>query len=145
MSGLPSLKRAYPFEGENPGYTHIQTTSRTWDFERHESIYFGSIIDVKVQLYNMDILTNCPNSAVLSFDIAQEGEFFALKNGEGKFARLNKELCKQLLKLVPKQKVRLQAYVSTDDGNRHAPNYILAEINIYGARADARDVGAVLS
>ncbi|KAI0192373.1 putative helicase, partial [Xylaria flabelliformis] len=155
-----SLKRAYPFEAEKQIISHasasftssgIQHTSQTQDLDT----CFGSIINVKVQLCNIDLLSQWntwPNSASNSLEIAQEGDYFVLKYGDSRFGRLNKGLCRHLHELVSKQQVRIQAYVSTNDlktaispQNYQTPRYVHTEINIYGARADAREVGSILS
>ncbi|KAI3335700.1 SNF2 family N-terminal domain-containing protein [Ustulina deusta] len=163
-SGMSSLKRANPFETEEQSYTHtttsfippgVQHTSEILDLDTNENTCFGSIIDVKVQLCIM----NRPNrrntwhdSSVCSFDVAQEGDYFALKHGGSTFGRLNKGLCRHLRDLVSKQQVCIQAFVSTNDWDtamsswsRRTTTYPLAEINIYGARASAEEVGSILS
>ncbi|KAI6090313.1 SNF2 family N-terminal domain-containing protein [Hypoxylon rubiginosum] len=82
----------------------------------------------------------------------KEGDYFALKYGEIKFGRLNKGLCRQLTELTSKQQVRSQAYISANiwntkisGWNNQGPHYITAEVNIYGSRADAKEIGSILS
>ncbi|KAI8630497.1 SNF2 family N-terminal domain-containing protein [Xylariaceae sp. FL1651] len=111
------------------------------------------IINVKVQLCDKerpDRWSTGPNSSIQSFDVVPEGDYFALMCNEKKLGRLSKGLCRPL-RLVSKQ-LRIQAYVSINDLNTaisswstQNPTSLLAEVNIYGARADAMEVGSVLS
>ncbi|KAJ2989303.1 hypothetical protein NUW58_g3536 [Xylaria curta] len=163
-SGMSSRKRAYPFRTEEQSYApmlasivppDLQHMGNNLDSNVNWNTCFGSIIGVKVQMHTVDGLnqwSDRANSVVQSVDIVREGDYFALKCGETKFGRLNKGLCRQLHDMVSKQQIHIYAYVSIKDWNtaisswnRSTPTFISAEINVYGARADAKEVGGILS
>ncbi|GAW19058.1 hypothetical protein ANO14919_085420 [Xylariales sp. No.14919] len=161
---ITSLKRTYPFELDEQSYTHTQASftplsapyfDEDWNSGGNPVTCFGSIIGVKVQICNIANLNRWgirADSSAQAFDIVQEGDYFALERDDIKFGRLNKGLCKQLHEIVSKYQVRIQAFVSTNDWNttmsswnHENPTFLLAEINVYGTRANAQDVGDVLS
>lgn len=102
-----------------------------------------------MQLFNREKLKQLVtgvNSSAQSFLVVQEGDYFALECGVG---RLKKGLCRHLHNLVTQQQVRIKAFVSTNVLNtvleRWRDRKVDADINIYGAREDAKEIGKVLS
>ncbi|TPX09018.1 uncharacterized protein E0L32_001721 [Thyridium curvatum] len=69
-----------------------------------------------------------------------------------KFGRLNKGLCGQLYDLVAKDQIDIHAFMFTKDWHdalkgweNDASHHVLAEINIYGAKERAQEIGSALS
>jgi hypothetical protein len=88
------------------------------------------------------------NSTFLSFAIAQEGKYFFLKFEEEKFARLNKQSCAELVKVIA-QPFRLQAYMTNADVvaavEPYADKLLSIEMNVYSSPNMADTVGRLLS
>ncbi|KAK8133073.1 P-loop containing nucleoside triphosphate hydrolase [Apiospora kogelbergensis] len=157
-----SLKRAYPFDTSDQGpalsplpnipLISDQDAIETWGFE---NTCFGSIIDVKVSPTNVDKLNEWTAWQLIpqqSFFVVQDGDFLTLKFLEVKFGRLNKGLCKALRDLVAQSQVHIQAFIPSDNlvtamqsRNGRTPEHLPAEINIYGPKANAREIGGILS
>jgi SWI/SNF-related matrix-associated actin-dependent regulator of chromatin subfamily A3 len=79
--------------------------------------------------------------------VVKEGDYFALEYGKYKFARLSKGLCCNLRALVAESQVRIQAFVLNKDWTTavRSSTLLLVDINIYGSREDAEEVGRTLS
>lgn len=85
--------------------------------------------------------------------MVQEGDYFSLEYDGSKFARLNKRSCSDLQALVTQRQVRFKAYLQNKEWaaavqswhQRQTSSLFSVEINIYGARADAEEVGNILS
>lgn len=89
---------------------------------------------------------------VQSFTVVQEGSFFALEYGGSKFARLNKRSCNDLGALIAAKLVTFHAYVPESEWRNALKSFqaqrqclFPVEINIYGAKADAQEIGNILS
>lgn len=89
---------------------------------------------------------------VQSFAVVQEGDYFTLDFLGVKFGRLNKGLSKGLHDLVAQNQIFVQAFIPSNDlvtamqcCNGRTPGQLPAEINIYGSKANAREIGAALS
>ncbi|KAK7985710.1 hypothetical protein PG996_005052 [Apiospora saccharicola] len=162
-----SLKRAYPFDTHDYSYDESpqpmipqssevplndQPANVAWILE---NICFGSIIEVKVQPHDINKLNEYTSGQLLPvqcFNVVQEGDFLTLDFWGVKFGRLNKGLCRGLHDLVAQNQVQIQAFIPRDDlitamqcRNSRIPEPLPAEINIYGSKANAREIGATLS
>ncbi|KAK8123092.1 P-loop containing nucleoside triphosphate hydrolase [Apiospora sp. TS-2023a] len=155
-----SLKRAYPFDTHDHSYEHSpqpvlltdQPANVAWILE---NTCFGSIIEVKVQPHDINKLNEYTSWQLLPvqcFNVVQEGDFLTLDFWGVKFGRLNKGLCRGLHDLVAQNQVQVQAFIPSDDlvtamqcRNGQTPEPLPAEINIYGSKANAREIGATLS
>ncbi|KAI1205005.1 SNF2 family N-terminal domain-containing protein [Annulohypoxylon truncatum] len=164
-SSVLSLKRAYPFgtEEQNDPHTSASSTPSAAQHANETCINsvsekntcFGSIIDVKVQLYNMRRPSQSRsrmNDSVGFFAVVQEGDYFTLEHDGDKFGRLNKGLCRHLHELVSMKSVCIQACeldngynAETSSPSCQSPTHLLVDISIYGARTDAKDIGDLLS
>ncbi|KAI0157993.1 SNF2 family N-terminal domain-containing protein [Hypoxylon sp. FL1284] len=87
-----------------------------------------------------------------SFNVVREGNFLTLEYWGVKFGCLNKRLCRCLNDLIAQNLVHVQVYIPTEDLTKamqsqyaNIPNHLPAEINIYGAKANAREIGDILS
>lgn len=113
------------------------------------------IINVKAQLRSSDQLSQYNSwfkDSAQSFAVVREGGYFALEYGGNKFALLNKGFCRHLHALISRRQVRIQSYVSNKDWativhcwRKQISTIFPVEINIYGTRADAEEVGSILS
>jgi SWI/SNF-related matrix-associated actin-dependent regulator of chromatin subfamily A3 len=113
------------------------------------------VIDVKAQLHSVDWLDRYDSGTTGSAQylaVVQEGNYFALEFDGHKFAHLNKGLSRALRAVVTARQIRIQAYVSKKDwtiGVQSWPGKASAlfpvEINLYGTRSDAEEVGRILS
>jgi hypothetical protein len=86
------------------------------------------------------------------FAVVEEGDYLTLQHEQVKFGRLTKGLCRHLRNFVAKPKFRFQALISSDDlavalrPRRDQPlGHLPAEINIYGPKVDAAEIGSTLS
>ena len=87
------------------------------------------------------------------FDICQHGAFYALDSLGAKFAVLNKKVCQDIKALLAGRDLRLQAYVSREEWTHTGQQWerekaaavVNFDLNIYGSRKDANDVGKILS
>ncbi|KAK8851008.1 SNF2 family N-terminal domain-containing protein [Apiospora arundinis] len=159
--GMLSLKRAYPYESNDYSYQHSPQPSVPLNDKdanvafSYENTCFGSIIDVEVNPQNIDrlnISTPWQLLPVQSFAVVQDGGFLTLDFLGTKFGRLNKGLCKGLHGLVAQNQVLVQAFIPSSDlvtamrsPTGQNPKHLPAEINIYGPKAIAREIGATLS
>ncbi|KAM0210012.1 hypothetical protein ACHAQD_009889 [Fusarium lateritium] len=142
-----SLKRSWPFEDPGQGSS---ADVLTLDFEQFNDILdeitcFGSIIgedaQVTKEVYPHNLLSQ-------SFDLVNEGDYFAVSDGIRTFARLTKGLSKTLHALDGGPHVRLRAYLPEDamrTNHLFVQDLLPVEINLYGARDDAKKIGAILS
>ncbi|KAF7532372.1 hypothetical protein G7054_g8020 [Neopestalotiopsis clavispora] len=113
------------------------------------------IIDVKVHPHNVEVLkhfSSLPKGSVQSFAVIEEGDFLTLRHEHVKFGRLNKGLCRHLHDLVANAHLNLQALIPTKDlftalrsRKSQMPEYLPAEINVYGPKADATEIGSIMS
>ncbi|KAI9662396.1 MAG: hypothetical protein M1821_008563 [Bathelium mastoideum] len=96
------------------------------------------------------VARNLPKASVQSFEVLREGKFFTLHFGESDFARLNKALSRVLNLLLEDRRIRVKAYVRTEDilvepRKLNTTRPVAVELNVYGLRADAEFVGETLS
>ncbi|ETS77388.1 hypothetical protein PFICI_11262 [Pestalotiopsis fici W106-1] len=165
LTSVPTLKRPYPFDTDEHHLAgHPQSHNSSSDAplrSQHVSAAsndmacFGSIIDVKVNPHNVVALKQFGSwrrSSVQSFAVIQEGAFLTLRHEQVKFGRLNKGLCRHLHDLVANNRLRFQVFISSKDlfaamrsHNCETPDHLPAEINIYGSKLDAREIGRILS
>jgi SWI/SNF-related matrix-associated actin-dependent regulator of chromatin subfamily A3 len=124
--------------------------------ERIPMLTVVQVINVKAQLRSVDRLdqyNSWSRDSAQSFAVVQEGDYFALEYEGHKFARLNKRFCRDLHALVTSERqVRIQAYVPKKDWTTVVQSWrtqssapFPVEINLYGTRADAEEVGSILS
>ncbi|KAK6829653.1 P-loop containing nucleoside triphosphate hydrolase [Apiospora arundinis] len=162
LPDLFSRKRAYPFDMDEYSYEHSpqpnlpllsdQPLSVPWS---SENTCFGSIINVKVNPHCVEKLNEYASWQLLPvqcFAVVQEGNYFTLDFLGVKFGRLNKGLSKGLHDLVAQNQIFVQAFIPSNDlvsamqcRNGQTPEQLPAEINIYGSKANAREIGAALS
>lgn len=110
---------------------------------------------MKVQLCSIDGFSRyslCSQDSAQSFTVVQEGDYFALEYGKYKFARLSKGLCCNLRALVTERQVCIRAFVPNKDWttavrswSNQTPKLLPVDINVYGSREDAEEVGRTLS
>ena len=112
---------------------------------------------MKAQLRDLDPRLGRYNSwtkdSFHSFPVVKEGDYIALEYSGKKFARLNKRSCSDLQALIKQRQVRLQAYLQNKEWATAVQSWqrgqtsslFLIEINIYGVRADAEEVGSIMS
>lgn len=86
------------------------------------------------------------------FNVVQEGDFLTVDFLGVKFGRLNKGLCRGLHDLVAQTQVQVQAFIPSDNlviamqcRNSQTSEPLPAEINIYGSKSNAQEIGAALS
>ncbi|KAK0669910.1 SNF2 family N-terminal domain-containing protein [Cercophora samala] len=118
-------------------------------------ICFGSIPDLKAQLRTMPLIR--PNDATLTpsqcFKILEHGAFYALDFHGIRFAVLKKKICESFKALPRDMEISLQAFISREEWgkmiNRWEEENMSAvvnfDLNIYGLREHAVDVGRALS
>ncbi|UKZ69786.1 uncharacterized protein TrAtP1_010790 [Trichoderma atroviride] len=160
-----SWKQAWPFGVGEEIYDPLSTFSTLPDiqylseaiyFESNKNICLGRIINVKVQLSSHHLpglpYNVWPKEAAQHFTIVQEGDYFALEYNGDKFGCLNKGLCGSLLAVVAGRQALIQAYASNEDLMAVSRDWHIltlpslpAEINIYSARSDAKDIDNILS
>jgi SWI/SNF-related matrix-associated actin-dependent regulator of chromatin subfamily A3 len=118
---------------------------------------FIKIIEVKAQLRS----TNMPqgyssaegNALFRHFQVVPEGNFYSLEYNGNKFAVLNKKTCSDLQAVFNGRQVRLTAYVQSKEWSNALKSWsknknsttLTVEINMYGMRDVADEVGKVLS
>lgn len=112
---------------------------------------------MKVQLKS----TNMPqgytsaqgNALFRHFQVVNEGNFYSLEYHGNKFAVLNKKTCSDLQSVFDVRQVRFTAYVQSKEWSNALKSWsknknsttLAVEINIYGMRDVADEVGKVLS
>ncbi|KAJ3454414.1 hypothetical protein MRS44_018308 [Fusarium solani] len=146
----PSLKRPWPFrehEQNSATPTSPSSSEQVGDIA-DKNTCFGSIIGEKAQL-NRHMERHVLSSQ--SFAVVREGDYFALGTGEHSFARLTKGISRKLHALDTGSQVCLRAYVPRNALGT-AQSWALQpltelplEINVYGSRSDAEEVGTILS
>jgi SWI/SNF-related matrix-associated actin-dependent regulator of chromatin subfamily A3 len=119
-------------------------------------LIFFEVIDMKAQLKN----TNLPQDYAFAqatvpfrdFQVVPDGDYFSLEHYGNKFAVLNKKTSSDFRAVLQSQQVRLHAYVEGKEWSKpvklwqnNTSNIITVEINIYGAREIADEVGKVIS
>jgi SWI/SNF-related matrix-associated actin-dependent regulator of chromatin subfamily A3 len=120
-------------------------------------LIFFEVIDVKAQLKN----TNLPQGYAFAqatapfrdFQVVPDGGYYSLEYYGNKFAVLNKKTCGDFRAVLQSQQVRLHAYVEGKEWSEtvklwqkyNNSTIITVEINIYGAREIADEVGKVIS
>ncbi|KAI1175183.1 SNF2 family N-terminal domain-containing protein [Nemania sp. FL0916] len=152
----PALKRRYPFnavedldESMSPSGCEVNEQYANTRTQENESI----IVEVEVQLHDLrhfDRQRLLASSQVQSFGIRHDGEYFSMSLAELIIGRLRKGLCRHLHELTSKQQIYMTAYVLSPDWtkavNSFSPQRIIrVELNIYGPRAGANEVGRSLS
>ncbi|KAH6664215.1 SNF2 family N-terminal domain-containing protein [Halenospora varia] len=126
--------------------------------ETPSEICLGSIIDVKAQLKS----TNFPHGGYSSaqgtvsfrhFRVVPEGNFYSLEQSGNKFAVLNRKTCSDLKAALDGRQLRIEAYVPSKEWSNGLKSWqknksstmITGELNIYGPREIAHEVGKALS
>jgi SWI/SNF-related matrix-associated actin-dependent regulator of chromatin subfamily A3 len=119
---------------------------------------FNQVLDVKSQLQfpedRSKVLQSFKdryNSYWVGFDVTVEGDYFSLKNGDQRVARLNKKTCNDLLPL--KEDIIIRAFANTQKWSetwKELPSQVKVfpfsvELNIYGLKEDANRIGELLS
>jgi hypothetical protein len=120
-------------------------------------LIFFEVIDVKAQLKN----TNLPQGYAFTqatapfrdFRVVPDGAYYSLEYCGNKFAVLNKKICGDFRAVLQSQQVRLHAFVEGKEWSEavklwqkyNTSTIITVEINIYGAREIADEVGKVIS
>lgn len=87
------------------------------------------------------------------FQVVPEGHCYSLEHHGNKFAVLNKKTCSDFQALLNGQQIRLHAYVRSKEWSNVLKSWqknksstiLTVEINIYGAREVADEVGNILS
>ncbi|RSL58821.1 hypothetical protein CEP54_007586 [Fusarium duplospermum] len=147
MSGTPQ-KRAWPF-GDREENSTTPTSARSLEQVGDKNTCFGTILGEKARLIQ-SMETQVLSSQ--SFTVVREGEFFSLEIATHKVARLTKGISRKLHDFDNGPQVRLLAYVPKKDrndlmGTRNVRTSTLlsVEINVYGTRGDAKEIGTILS
>jgi hypothetical protein len=87
------------------------------------------------------------------FQVAPEGIYYSLEHHGNKFAVLNKKTCSDFQEVLNGRQVHLHAYVQSKEWSNALKSWqndknstiLTVEINVYGAREVADEVGKVLS
>ncbi|VBB81747.1 Putative protein of unknown function [Podospora comata] len=143
---------AYPDTSYQPaGKSPELTTTHTVD---EAYICFGSIPDLKAQLRTQPpIRYDATFVPFQCFDILEQGAFYALDFQGLKFAVLNKKVCQHFQAFSRDVELRLLAFISHEEWVRMMSRWeqermsavVNFDLNIYGRRRHAADVGRVLS
>ena len=113
----------------------------------------AQIVDVRAQV-RLDPPSPCYDAANLpcrNFEIVPHGVFYALDSS--KFAVLNKKNCEQIHLLLNERELQLRAFVPHEEWARvvqcwkkeGATTLVGFDLNIYGLRQHAAEVGRILS
>ncbi|KAI1772543.1 SNF2 family N-terminal domain-containing protein [Hypoxylon cercidicola] len=113
---------------------------------------FGTIPDVYTRLRSQP--QDISNEITQSFHVCSDGAYYglSLRPSETPFSVFGRKTCEELQQLLSLWHLRLEAYAHTKDlrtiktmRHQEKSSSITVDINVYGAREDAREVGKKLA
>jgi SWI/SNF-related matrix-associated actin-dependent regulator of chromatin subfamily A3 len=113
----------------------------------------AQIVDVRAQVRLDPPCYNAANLPSQNFEIVPYGAFYALDSLGSKFAVLNKKNCEQIHLLLDERELQLRAFVPHEEWARVVQSWkkegtttlVGFDLNIYGLRQHAPEVGRILS
>ncbi|XXG96437.1 hypothetical protein Hte_002720 [Hypoxylon texense] len=117
---------------------------------RHDTC-FGTIPDVSTRLMSQPPGTS--NETVQHFFVCPDGAYYglSLSSSQAPFSVFSKKTCEELRELLSSWTLRLEAYARPQDSGttkisrNQKVSSLEVDINVYGTREDAREVGKKLS